>query len=325
MAKETAKMILIFMVFVSTFAGAALVPPQFPNLVVALGSMKPVVLPGQPCVMQWSTEGTGFLYGYLVQKDPDPTKRGYQIFLVTNRHVIEDHTTALAISKISQTQSSRPGANCGTPAIIDDSISVRLNPLKPSLQGRQFELPIKEWFFHPNKDVDVAAIRLNGEFLKTEGLLESFFANDQITHNKEQLKTNGVAAGDGVFVLGFPMNMTGIQRNYVIVRQGCIARISEMLDGASSSYLVDAFVFPGNSGSPVILRPDITSINGTPAQNKANLIGIVTSYQPYDELAVSPQTKRARVIFEENSGLAEVLPTDYIDEAITAWRSKPKQ
>jgi hypothetical protein len=93
-----------------------------------------------------------------------------------------------------------------------------------------------------------------------------------------------------------------------------------MLDGASPSFLVDAFIFPGNSGSPVILRPEITSISGTPPQNVAYLIGIVRSYLPYADLAISPQTHRPRVSFEENSGLAEVLPTDYIDEAITAWR-----
>jgi hypothetical protein len=334
MSKTVAKMFLFSLVFISTFAGAALVPTQFPDAVVALGSMIPVPFPnqppvlyaGQPCLMQWSTEGTGFLYGYLTQGDPDPTKRKYQVFLVTNRHVIEEHASALAISKLSQVQ-LQPSIKCTLPPITDDSISVRVNPLKSSLQGRSFDLPIKDWFFHQNKDVDIAAILLNADFLKTEGLMDLFFANDLFAYNKEQLRTNGVAAGDGVFVLGFPMNMTGVQRNYVIVRQGCIARISEMLDGASPTFLVDAFVFPGNSGSPVILRPDVTSITGTPAQTKANLIGIIRSYQPYDEMAVSPQTKRPRVIFEENSGLAEVLPTDYIDEAITAWRkaNQPKQ
>jgi hypothetical protein len=41
---------------------------------------------------------------------------------------------------------------------------------------------------------------------------------------------------DGVFVLGFPMGLAGTQRNYVVVRQGAIARIGEMLDNASKSF-----------------------------------------------------------------------------------------
>jgi hypothetical protein len=67
------------------------------------------------------------------------------------------------------------------------------------------------------------------------------------------LKNLEVAAGDGVFVLGFPTGLAGVQRNYVIVRQGCIARISEMLDGAAPGFLIDAPVYPGNSGGPVVM------------------------------------------------------------------------
>src|ERR1035441_7443825 len=111
MARAMARMFLISISLISTFAGATLVPPQLANAVVALGSMQPVMLPGQPCVMQWATEGTGFLYGYLVQNDPDPTKRMYEVYLVTNRHVIEDHATAQAISRISPL-SSQLGAAC---------------------------------------------------------------------------------------------------------------------------------------------------------------------------------------------------------------------
>jgi len=327
-------MYVLSLVFISTFARATLIPPQYFNAVVALGSMNPIVfpgqiaLPGQPCA--WTTEGTGFLHGYLVQNDPDPTKRKYQVYLVTNRHVITEHTAALAIAKLKRPLSPQTEMECGSPIPKEDIIKVRMNPLNSSLQGKEFDLPIKNWFFHQNSGIDIAAIQLNPEYLKTEGLLDIFFQNDDMVYNKGSLKEKGVAAGDGVFVLGFPMNLAGVQRNYVIVRQGCIARISDMLDGQSINYLLDAFIFPGNSGSPVILKPEIVSITGTPFQNRAMLIGIVNSYQFYRDVAVSPQTNRERVAFEENSGLAEVLPTDYIDEAITAWRkanqaNQPKQ
>ena len=121
------------------------------------------------------------------------------------------------------------------------------------------------------------------------------------------------------------MNLAGVQRNYVIVRQGGVARSSEMLDHASKTFLIDAFVFPGNSGSPVVLRPEVASIEGTKPQLNALLMGLVTSYRPYTEYALSAQTKRPRITFEENSGLAEVLPVDVIDEAIKAWREQSAQ
>jgi hypothetical protein len=88
---------------------------------------------------------------------------------------------------------------------------------------------------------------------------------------------------------------------------------------ASMSFMIDSFVFPGNSGGPVVLKPDMFAIQGTKSQSKAALIGVVTDYRPYTDVAISPQTHRARVLFEENSGLADVLPIDYVEDTIRAW------
>lgn len=51
---------------------------------------------------------------------------------------------------------------------------------------------------------------------------------------------------------------------------------------------------------------------------RAALIGIVKSYIPFQDVAISQQTKRPRVIFEENSGLANVETVDKILETIEA-------
>jgi hypothetical protein len=117
------------------------------------------------------------------------------------------------------------------------------------------------------------------------------------------------------------MNLAGAQRNYVIVRQGVVARIGEMIEGASTTFMIDATVFPGNSGGPVVLKPEGITIEGTQAQPSAALIGMVTQYRFYSDVAISQQTKKPRIVFQENSGLADVVPIDYVDEAITAWRA----
>jgi hypothetical protein len=44
--------------------------------------------------------------------------------------------------------------------------------------------------------------------------------------------------------------------------------------------------------------------------NEYRVIGIVSSYIPYQDAAISPQTKRPRIVFEENSGLTSVVPTE---------------
>jgi hypothetical protein len=73
---------------------------------------------------------------------------------------------------------------------------------------------------------------------------------------------------------------------------------------------VDAFIFPGNSGGPVMRQ-----CAGAPA-GEICLIGMVKGYLPYSDVASSRQTGRPRVTFEENSGLAVVIPVDAIERAI---------
>lgn len=127
----------------------------------------------------------------------------------------------------------------------------------------------------------------------------------------------GVSEGDGVFVLGFPQGNIGTEnRNFAIVRQGCIARVQDWLSKERQNILIDAPVYPGNSGGPVVLKPEPTAIQNTKSNNRASLIGMVESYIPYQDIAISPQTGRPRVVFEENSGLANVIPGDVILETI---------
>ena len=126
----------------------------------------------------------------------------------------------------------------------------------------------------------------------------------------------GVSEGDGVFLLGFPMGLIGNTRNMVVVRQGAIARIRDFLEGGSRDFLIDCTVFPGNSGGPVVGRPEFTSIKGTKAVDGAYLLGIVAAYIPYEDVAISAQTKQPRIIFQENSGLARVFPVDHINDVV---------
>lgn len=291
----------------TTTSRAALLPPFFVSAVVALGGDQVIQEPGAPARSRWVTEGTGFFYGYLVHNDDDRTKRQYAVFLVTAGHVLKEHV-----------------------ASGQQSIRVRLDALEATSGAQEIEIPAKDWFFPSDPHIDLAATPVPINFLREHGLQSSFFASDDAAITKPQLKELGVSAGDGVFILGFPMNLAGEQRNYVIVRQGAVARVTELLDGASSTFLVDSFVFPGNSGGPVVLRPEIVAIEGTKANGRAFLMGVVTAYQPYTEVAVSMQTKRPRVAFEENSGLAVVLPIDHVNDLIrpraeAIWKARENQ
>lgn len=283
-------------------ANAALIPPFMINSVAAIGLTRNVSPPGQIPKLEWFTAGTGFFYGHKVKDDSDPLKRQYMIYLVTAAHVIAE----FRMEELGR---------------LNSTLEVRINSKDPTREAQKFDIPDGAWFFHPKftsgiADDDVAAVLIDAKEFNELGA--SFIPDDLLTANATKLKAIGTSAGDGVFVLGFPMNLAGEERNYAIVRGGIIARISELLDATSATFLLDSFVFPGNSGSPVVLRPDLAGIQGTQVNRQAFLIGMVIDYKSYTDVAVSEQTHRPRITFEENSGLAEVIPMDRVDEAIAA-------
>ena len=114
------------------------------------------------------------------------------------------------------------------------------------------------------------------------------------------------------------LGLAGEERNYVIVRQGILGRVQHWLHGNARTFLIDASIYPGNSGGPVVLKPESTAIRGTKPNSRCVLIGMVSSYLPYRETAISAQTGRQRMIFEENSGLAVVVTHDVILEVVDA-------
>ena len=94
-----------------------------------------------------------------------------------------------------------------------------------------------------------------------------------------------------------------------VLRRGIVS-LSE-----KNNFLIDAALFPGNSGGPVIyvptlkVNPNQFAVNTIPHDQA---IGLVSSVIPYIDVAVSQQTKRPRVTFEEYSGLCRVVSADEI-------------
>lgn len=263
----------------------ALIPPFFSDCVVAIGTGD------NASERRWIA--SGFLYGVPI----NAPLRDYQVYLVTNRHVLMGL----------------------------DNAYLRCNP-QTDKPAREFHLTLFDgerplWFAHPDDEIDVAVMPIHFDLLVESGMQVAYFQADQHSATIADLNALGVAEGDFAYVLGFPMGLVGQHRNAVIVRGGTLARVRDLLARASKIFLVDAFVFPGNSGGPVILKPEAIAIEGTQPQLTPYLIGIVQAYVPYDDVAFSAQTGRPRVVFEENTGLAAAHPVDFIIETITARRA----
>ena len=265
----------------------SLITPKYLDCVVAIGEDD-----GKGGV-HWM--GTGFLLGYRLSNVQYASENTYSIFLVSNKHVLYKQ----------------------------NQIYLRFNP-QGGLPAQNFQLQVVNGNnnlckINPNANVDVAIVNIPQTYfdnLIKNGVNPRFFTYDTDCYNIADLKRIETTEGDDIFVLGFPMGNVGNTRQYVILRGGVIARIHDMLEGFSSDYIIDAPVFPGNSGGPVIIKPEFTHIEGTKSQNESRLIGLVKSYITYTDVAISPQTGRPRVVFEENTGLTNVEPVDYIIETI---------
>lgn len=236
--------------------------------------------------------GTGFMYGAPAD---EPGK--VRPFLVTNSHVL-NATEGHIVIKIKG-RNNQPAPEFGldirnTPEIVttrQDGLDIAVTPI-----------PTVVWEYLPAENA----------FVLEDDLLSIAKANEV-----------GIGEGDSILAVGFPMGIVGYQ-NYIspIVRQGCIASIQDWLSGRTRNIMIDANVFPGNSGGPVFLRPPHATAGETKDKPKAYLIGMVRAYLPYQEIATDPRGT-ARILFQEHSGLAEIVPSDVIAETVRMAAAHP--
>jgi hypothetical protein len=267
----------------------ALIPPFFSDCVVAIG----YEVPGQGTI--WGA--SGFFYFHTLKGDQG------RVYLVTNKHVLNGN----------------------------DRVFLRLNP-KALKEPKGYELNLKDnqtgnllWRGHYLKDVDVAVIPVNFPLFEKEDMQVSYFHDVNHTLDVKDMENEGISEGDRLFALGFPVSLVGDKSSTAIVRGGTLARIRDTFKKPTEPYLIDSTVFPGNSGGPVVNSPELVSIEGTKTINRSSLIGIVASYVPYRDIAVSRQTRNVRVVFEENSGLSNVFSVDCIRTTINSFERQLKQ
>lgn len=259
----------------------SLIPNEFKNAVVSIG-----VRTGNGDIL-WS--GTGFL---LCRTLKEGEKKDYP-FLVSNRHVFNNKGN-IAIRLMKK--------DTGELVILD----------LPLLDADGKPL----FHTHGNPEIDIAVLPLDVGMLNANSILFYCFDVDNNLMDSEGLRSNGADEGSLVYMLGFPMRLVNVDSGLPICRLGCIARCSRTQIEETGNILVDIQNFPGNSGSPIILRPEQMTLKGTPNCPKCKLIGIVHSYIPYIEELMNTQTKQVVEIRSENSGLAWVHPAEYILELI---------
>ena len=216
--------------------------------------------------------------------------------LITAKHIIKDKETGeLKDGKMLVFFNSKDG-------------NIKSRPIS----NAKLELNVN-WIFHRNTEVDIAII----PFAIDEDEDDMLVIPDDLF-----LLSNNICELYDVFFLSYQPGIELIKKISPIFRSGIISIIND-----NKTFYIDASAFPGNSGSPVFTKPspitfrkDGISIGGDQIGGK--FIGIIGEYITYREVAISAQTGRARVIFEENTGLSKVWSTDLIDEILRTDRFK---
>jgi len=173
--------------------------------------------------------GTGFIYG--IQVGPD---RVIQL-LVTNKHVIEDAGT-VTLWFLAANDPERKQPKLGSMHRVD--------------------LTDADEFFvgHPDPDIDVAVGPISGIFeeLKGKGRY-CFFRNFNPALLLGDEDWEILDALERVTFIGYPNGLHDQANGLPIARQGMTATPISVDYGGEPVFLIDASVFPGSSGSPVMV------------------------------------------------------------------------
>ncbi len=247
----------------------------------------------------WVPWGTGFLM-YSYEDTPN--------ILVTNRHVFQpEDPLGQKISLKEVFVKVNFKSKLRTQNILDLNAWIEFHV---SLTKQDSLL----WTAHSDSTVDIAVIYfppLDSKHLLLLSLSESLFIPKSFCGYFDSLDI----AQDVLFV-GFPLGLGTSANPQPIIRGGIIA----YLDDTIKSYLLDAQVFGGSSGSPIFTTG--TSRGGIPRIKERKLVGIISGFKssPIRHVlrrsTVPNQNILSNAIDVENAGLAVAYSTDLILEVI---------
>lgn len=225
--------------------------------------------------------GTGF---FLFR--PTTADHG-QVLLITNRHVIPPSGTPRSVQ-------IRVTVGAGDKAAVR-SVNI------PIVGSDGKYLPTVR--LHPNPGFDVAGVNVTQAIVKQD--VQAAWIPVDLLSTPARLKNERITVGDDIFLLGYPNAIFDARNVSPILRTGVIATVPtegyafndslrkqfglpDRIDG----FLIDANVFPGSSGSVVILKQQSTTIGPkgetvvSGAKKIPYVLGIVSGSIPITDTAL---------------------------------------
>jgi len=256
--------------------------------------------------------GTAFFYQQLGPANPEikgPQWRSVKkTWLVTNRHVV--------LPRMYKTASEYD-------EILPDSFSFHMRKLRGnSLEWDPITLSRSELIqrarFHIDSKVDVAVIEIQ------DLLLDRMKRGKYVPWyplSKEDFPSNkkiSVGVSDDIVIVGYPRLYYDTVNLYPIVKTGIIASRWGAKFQGKSSFLIDAKLFPGSSGSIVVTKPkNIDIIDGSLAYSKEKVFALlgIFSGEPFEE-GRKTELENMTIIEKLGYNVGIVWYADLIEEII---------
>jgi len=180
-----------------------------------------------------------------------------------------------------------------------------------------------------NEELDIAAFRLKKppvfQRADTSGTQISLSKLRWIPESRIDYKKD-LSLGDEVYFIGFPLGYGATESVEPIVRSGSIAWLPEK----ESFFLLDAFSYGGNSGSPIFRKTLISAIPGDLNWTQIKFIGMVVGHKSIKMENILHQPNPDELKFEKsdidlNIGLAKCVYTDDIMKIVNELTNKKKK
>lgn len=195
--------------------------------------------------------GTAFIFSYQQEEKQ-------YLFLVTNKHVISGAINGRFFFTLSDGQFPKIGERF-------------------DIQMDKFE---QRWFGHPDSDIDVAVMPLVPVLQEIGKAGKNVFYR-AITHNliPSTEQNNDLDAIEEVVFIGYPNGIFDSKNLMPVVRRGTTATHLQVDYEGKPMFLIDASVFPGSSGSPVLIANTGGYANkgGFVVGNRVLFLGIISS------------------------------------------------
>jgi hypothetical protein len=224
-------------------------------------------------------DSTSYLYsgsGFFIFVVKDTIANLGKMYLITNKHVLPQPN----VSKTINIKAPYPSEKDSTFKEFDLDVYDKGNILSNHVK------------LHKNKMIDVAIIDVT-EILMSKNIKINGIPSGYLLKNSD-FEKYGIGLGDEVFVLGYPSSIYDKRTAKPIIRQGIISSnprrdfyFNELLTKKNSTlpnplngFLIDGSIFPGSSGSLVLLKTsyELTDPKEFTFTKKANyVLGIISS------------------------------------------------